>query len=110
VQYFDDCCSCARARRGQVVSEIRARDKPHVRMLAALLRMRDQVEREAFLRGAMHSVEAARKFEQFTLDGAPPHPHPTPCLPVLYAAFARTRTRCGGGAALGVWRTVSTAD
>ena len=98
------------------MSEIRARDKPHVRMLAALLRMRDEAEREAFLRGAMHSVEAARKFEQFTLDGAPPpptprlppQPPPTPRLLPLYAAFARTRARGGGGAALGVWRAVST--
>ena len=103
----------ARARRGQVVSEIRARDKPHVRMLAALLRMRDEAEREAFLRGAMHSVEAARKFEQFTLDGAPPpsnpaSPPPSPlqlrvschCTQLsrarARAAAAARRSVCGG--------------
>ena len=55
--------------KDRVVAEIRTRDKPHVRMLAALLRMDDPPQREAFLRGAVQSPEAAARFEEFVLDG-----------------------------------------
>ena len=55
--------------KDRVVAEIRTRDKPHVRMLAALLRMDVTTEREAFLRGAVQNPEAAARFEEFVLDG-----------------------------------------
>lgn len=55
--------------KDRVVAEIRTRDKPHVRMLAALLRMDDPPEREAFLGGAVQNPESAARFEEFVLDG-----------------------------------------
>jgi hypothetical protein len=55
--------------KDRVVAEIRTRDKPHVRMLAALLRIEDAAELQGFLRGSVQNPEAAAKFEEFVLDG-----------------------------------------
>jgi len=55
--------------KDRLVAEIRTRDKPYVRLLAALLRMPHRDEREEFLAGTVRAKEEAMEFAAFILDG-----------------------------------------